>query len=343
MSETYFYLVGRSSCSRGGIYRFRENNGVMEQCSFAPLQECNWITRSPNGKYLYATTRNSMEDQGCAAFRILENGDLEFLNYVSSEGQAPCYTVVSPDGKFLYCANYSSGSFMEFQLESDGRISDRKKLIRHEGSGPNKPRQDGPHTHFAGFTPDQNDLIIIDLGIDALKLYPRGAEGIRESEVKTFSVPAGSGPRHLVFNGAGSRAYLINELGNTVMTLSYSNGEFALLDTVSTLPDDYTGPTKAAAIRLSPDEKYLYASNRGYETIACYELDPGTGYPVFKAFAASGGVGPRDINYLPGYRKFAAANEFSDVVVFYDVDSASGMLKPDGNLVQIPGPLAIYW
>ena len=115
------------------------------------------------------------------------------------------------------------------------------------------------------------------------------------------------------------------------------------MDTVTTLPEDFSGETKAAAIRLSPDEKYLYVSNRGYDTIACYDISSESGYPVFKGFAASGGIGPRDINYLPGFRKFAAANEFSDVVVFYDVDPASGFLSPDGNLVQIPGPLAIFW
>jgi 6-phosphogluconolactonase len=342
MSENYFYLIGRSSCPRGGIYRFRETQNGMEQCSFHPLRQSNWMTRSPDGKYIYATSRNSPEDQGCAAFRVLENGDLEFLNYETSCGKAPCYTIVSPDGKFLYCANYTSGSFTEFQLEADGRISDRKRVIQHEGCGPNTERQEGPHTHCTEFTPDHRYLIVTDLGADCIKLYPWTPEGIRETEVLTFSVPAGSGPRHLVFNRAGTHAYLLNELGNTVMTLSYTSGSgFELLHTVSTLPEGLSYITKAAAIRLSPDEKYLYASNRGYDTAACYVLDPETGYPVLQGFAASGGDGPRDINYLPGFRKFAMANEFSGVVVFFDVDS-DGMLNPDGNLVQIPGPLAIF-
>lgn len=338
-----FYLVGKSSCPRGGIYQYREKDGGLEELSFAPLTGCNWISPSPDGKYMYATCGNGEETPGCAAFRINDDGSLAFLNQLSSEGKAPCYTVVSADGKFLYCANYLSGSVTEFRLADDGSIAERAQVITHTGKGPNQPRQDGPHTHFAEFTPDGKFLIVIDLGIDAVKLYPWSETGIDAAGVRTFSVPAGCGPRHLVFNNAGTIAYLVTELGNTVLTLSYDgNGNFVLLNEVSTLPEHYSGATKAAAIRLSPDERYLYVSNRGYDSIACYELDPETKIPVWKGLAASGGDGPRDINYLPGYQKFAAANEFSDVVVFYDVKAENGMLYPDGNMVRIPGPLAIF-
>lgn len=338
-----FYLIGRSPDADGGIYQYRENQGAMERLSFAPLKESNWICRAPDGKFMYATWREN-GDQGCAAFQVQDDGSLKFLNRLSSAGQAPCHTCVSPDGKFLYCANYLSGSVAEFRLASDGSIAERTQLIRHTGSGPVKSRQEGPHAHFTGFSPDGKSLLVIDLGIDAVKIYPFGENGIEEGGVRTFSLPAGSGPRHLVFNADGSLAYLVNELANSVMTLSRdSSGNFSLLNTVSTLPESFTQPTKAAAIRLSPDGRFLYVTNRGYDTIACYEIDPGTRFPVFKGFAAAGGIGPRDANYLPGYRKFAAANEGSGVVVFYDVDPKTGMLFPDSNLVRIPGPLAIFW
>ena len=342
--KDYFYLVAKSSCDKGGIYQYRENQGVLEELSFAPLTGCNWISPSPDGKFMYATCGNGEETPGCAAFRINDDGSLTFLNKMSSEGKAPCYTVVSANGKFLYCANYLSGSVTEFRLADDGSIADRTQVIAHTGKGPNQPRQDGPHTHFTEFTPDGKYLIVIDLGIDAVKLYPWNDNGIDAANVLTFQTPPGSGPRHLTFNKSGSMAYLVTELGNTVLTLSYDgNGNFALLNTVSTLPEHYSGATKAAAIRLSPDERFLYVSNRGYDTIACYELDPETKFPVWKGLTSSAGLGPRDINYLPGYKKFAAANEFSDVVVFYDVKPETGMLYPDGNMVRIPGPLAIFW
>ena len=342
--EPFFYLIARSSCSRGGIYKYREDGDTLECLSFVPLAESNWMTRSPDGKYMYATSRWGDSEHGCVSFRIAENGDLVFLNKMSSGGLSPCHTVVSPDGKYLYCANYSSGNIAEYRIGSDGSLSELHRVICHEGSGPRKDRQEGPHTHFTSFTPDRNYLIVIDLGIDAVKLYPWSDSGIDPANVRTFHVPAGDGPRHLIFNQSGTLAYLLNELGNSVSTLKYNGaGNFELLNQISTLPEYYTGKTKAAAIRLSPDGRFLYASNRGFDSIACFELMPETGFPVLKCFAASGGDGPRDINYLPGCRKFAAANEFSDVVVFYNVNQETGMLVPDGNLVQIPGALAIYW
>lgn len=342
--KNYFYLVGKSSCAKGGIYQYREENGALKELSFAPLTGCNWISPSPDGKYMYATYGNGEEEQGCAAFRTNDDGSLVFLNKLPSEGKSPCYTVVSANGKFLYCANYVTGSVTEFRIADDGSIAELAQLITHTGKGPNQPRQDGPHAHFAEFTPDGKFLVVIDLGIDAVKLYPWNDKGIDASAVRTFSTPAGKGPRHLTFNKAGNIAYLVTELGNTVLTLSYDgNGNFALLNEITTLPEHYSGATKASAIRLSPDEKYLYVSNRGYDTIACYALDPETQFPIWKGITAAGGLGPRDINYLPGYQKFAAANEFSDVVVFYDVKPETGMLYPDGNMVRIPGPLAIFW
>ena len=141
--KDYFYLVGKSSCERGGIYQYRENQGSLEELSFAPLSGCNWLSPSPDGKYMYATCGNGEETPGCAAFRISDDGSLIFLNKMSSEGKAPCYTVVSSDGKFLYCANYLTGRITEFRLADHGSIAERMQVITHTGKGPNQPRQAG--------------------------------------------------------------------------------------------------------------------------------------------------------------------------------------------------------
>ena len=109
MMNDCFYLIGRSSSDDGGIYQYRVNHGVPEQLSFTPLKESSWICRSPDGQFMYATWREG-GDQGCAAFRVGKDGRLEFLNRMSSAGKSPCHACVSPDWKFLYCANYRSGS-----------------------------------------------------------------------------------------------------------------------------------------------------------------------------------------------------------------------------------------
>lgn len=342
--ENSFFLVSRSDCERGGIYRYRESRDGFLQVSFEPLRGSNWITRSPDGQFLYATYRENDSDQGCAAYRILSDGRLEYLNRMSSRGSSPCHAAVAPNGKYLYCANYSSGSITEFTLSEEGKITGIKNLICHEGSGPRKDRQECAHTHYTGFTPDNRFLAVTDLGTDEINLYPWTSDGLSADQGKSFHVPPGSGPRHLVFSGSGTLAYLVNELGNNIMTLSYDpSGEFEILNTVSTLPEGFCGKTKAAAIRLSPDEKFLYTSNRGHESVVFYRLDPETRFPEYSGFAAAGGIGPRDINYLPGFRKFLAADEFSDVAVIYVVNQEDGSLRQNGEVIRVPAPLAVFW
>ena len=207
-------------------------------------------------------------------FRLNPDGSLTPINSMSAEGKSTCYVIVDPSGNFLYAANYSSSSFVEFRLK-EGRIVERTQLIRHEGSGPNPARQEAAHPHFTGITSDGRYLAVIDLGIDAIKCYPLDPEkGLDAAHPVTSQIePAGSGPRHLVYDRSGKIAYLLNELGNTVISMRYDDGKFEAIQSCTTLPRFVDCATKAAAIRLSPDENYLFASNRGYDSVAVYELD----------------------------------------------------------------------
>ena len=261
---------------------------------------------------------------------------------MSAEGKSTCYVIVDPSGNFLYAANYSSSSFVEFRLK-EGRIVERTQLIRHEGSGPNPARQEAAHPHFTGITSDGRYLAVIDLGIDAIKCYPLDPEkGLDAAHPVTSQIePAGSGPRHLVYDRSGKIAYLLNELGNTVISMRYDDGKFEAIQSCTTLPRFVDCATKAAAIRLSPEENYLFASNRGYDSVAVYELD-GKGGMKFTDLVLTGGSSPRDINMLPGGTMFATANEFSDLVTFYDYDG-KGKLTPNGFQLKLPQPLCIMW
>ena len=184
---------------------------------------------------------------------------------------------------------------------------------------------------------------MIDLGIDAIKAYPIDPEkGLDAAGAITSPVrPAGSGPRHLVFDRSGKIAYLLNELGNTVISCRYADGRFEAIETRSTLPALVNVATKAAAVRLSADERYLFASNRGFDSIAVFRLD-GKGGMERTSLVLSGGSSPRDINFLPGGTMFAAANEFSDVLVFFDYDGEGG-LTPNGLIYKLPRPLCVMW
>jgi len=343
MKSQEFYLAACANTPQGGIYRYVMDQGRPRQLGFNQLNSANYLAYSPDRKFLYSTCAIG-DNGGVAAFKINDDNSLTFLNSMDAKGLSSCFLCTDPSGKFLFTANYRSGSVTEFALEN-GAIKALTQVIQHEGHGPNEKRQEGPHTHFTQMAPDGKYLCVVDLGIDAVKCYPVDpTRGIVASGVKTFSdVPAGSGPRHLIFDRSGKIAYLANELGNTVVSMRYADGVFTAIQLKPTLPATFTDATKVAAIRLSQDEKFLFVSNRGYDSIAVYALD-GQGGMTMTDLVLTGGSSPRDINFLPGWSKFAATNEFSDSIFFYNYDAKSGKLTPDGNVITtLPRPLCIHW
>ena len=340
-----FYLCACSSNEKGGIYRYSiSENGAIAEQGFTPLTECNFICFSPDRKFMYATTNPAETGGGAAAYKILPDGSLEFLNSLSSRGKAACYLTCSPDGKFLYCANYSTGNVAEFAIAADGSLEKLTQLIQHTGSGPRKDRQESAHTHCTVVTPDGKYLCVNDLGTDKVMIYPLSANGLDVAAATAWDADPADGPRHILFDRSGKIAYVMNELGNSVTALRYNDGQFERIGKYTSLPSGCQEVTKASAIRLSPDEKFLYASNRGFDSIACYRVtEPG----VLELFdiVSSFGSSPRDINYLPGETIFAAANEFSDLICFYRADAETGKLRylEGRDITHLPRPLYILY
>jgi 6-phosphogluconolactonase len=343
MKNQVFYLAASAKSPEGGIYHYTICEGRPQQLGFKQLDGSGYLAFSPDRKFLYSTCIIG-DGGGAAAFAIQDDKSLRFLNSMEARGRSSCYLCTDPSGKFLFTANYSSGNVSEFTLEN-GAIKALSQVVAHQGRGPNEQRQEGPHPHFAQMTPDGKYLCIVDLGIDAVVCYPVDPQrGLDAQAAKSSSIaPAGSGPRHLIFDRSGKIAYVANELGNTVLSMHYKDGSFTAIELQATLPETFTEPSKVAAIRLSQDEKFLFVSNRGYDSIAVYALD-GQGGMRQTDLVLSGGSSPRDINFLPGGRKFAATNEFSNSIFFYDYDAASGKLTPDGNVIgTLPRPLCIHW
>lgn len=340
-----FYVAAMSTEADGGIYRYEMREmAAPRQVGFNPLSRTTYLAWSPDRKFLYATCLVG-KSGGVTAFSVNPDGSLVQLNSLSAEGMSTCHLVVSANAKYLYAANYSSSSFSEFELAADGSLKALKQLVRHEGKGPNAKRQECAHPHFTSFTPDGKYLIVIDLGIDAVVTYPFDPEkGIDVAGRKINRIePAGSGPRHLVFDASGKLAYLLDELGNTVHSLRYDEGGFSIVNRVSTLPRlCNVEATKASAIRLSPDGRFLFASNRGYDSIAVYAIDGKGGMQLVDMVAAEGSS-PRDINFLPGGKMFAATNEYTNNVVFFDYDAEKGKLTPNGLVYKHPNPLHLFW
>ena len=344
-NDQSFYIAAMSETPEGGIYQYRLNaQGKPEQLSFAPLAGANYMAFSADRRTLYSTANTRQDGGAAAALRVREDGSLTLLNQIPGDGVSCCYIIPSPGGKYLYCANYMNSRVTEFSLNPDGSLKARERVIAYQGHGPH-PRQTVPHPHFVNFTPDGRFLAVIDLGLDAVTLYELDGDGrIQTESARVFKVePGGSGPRHWVFNRQGNIAYLCNEVGNTTAVLDYAEGCLRQKQILSTLPPGCTAETKAAAIRLSPDERFLYVSNRGFDSVAVYRVDPADGTLTLLEIVPSEGSSPRDIAFLPDGRHFACANEFSDRVAFFDFDPESGRITPNGCSVTLPRPLAIYW
>ena len=347
MNESIFYIGAMTpQDASGGIYGYTLDAYGMPQKQFQePACGVKYMAYSTDKKILYATVIVNPAEKtgGVAAYRIRKDKSLEFINELSSEGVSSCHLTAAPGGKYLYLVNYFSSTLCEFTLQEDGALGVLRKVTQFSGCGPH-PRQDRPHPHFAGFTPDGKFLAVVDLGLDAVKLFAFDAEkGLTDAENPyMFKVePAGSGPRHLVFDRDGNTAYLVNEVGNTVCVLDYAQGKFNCRQIISTLPEDFCGDTKAAAIRLSPDERFLLASNRGYDSIAVYKVLP-DGLLELSEIVPSEGVSPRDINFLPDGSHLAAANEYTNNTAFFRFDPESGKLTYYAS-ESMPNPLAVYW
>lgn len=343
--DSVFYLCACSDQPQGGVYTFRASaSGKLSRLDFQALPGSNYLCFSPGRDFLYATSNGEGHAGGTAAYRLQPEGTPVFLNQAESRGRAACHITCSPDGAFLYCANYIDGNFAEFALNSDGSIGALTHLVQHTGSGPRTDRQESAHTHCTVFTPDGKYLCVCDLGTDSVMIYPyRQGEGI-SVEGTAWKAEPGEGPRHLLFDRSGCFAYLINELGNSVTSLAYADGVFRRLDCVSTLPEKCSVKTKASALRFSPDGRYLYASNRGFDSIACFHVTEPGKLELFD-IVSSFGTSPRDINFLPGEKIFAAANEFSDTVAFYDADARTGHLeyREGCDLRTLPRPICLLY
>ena len=345
MSDKLFYLCGMTpeDCS-GGIYTYKlDEAGKPLQLFKHPFCGCNYLAYSVDRKILYSTCIIDGKG-GAAAFRIAADGSLEYINKLPTNGESTCYIIAAPGGKYLYTANYFSANISEFTLNSDGSLKELVRTIGFEGRGPHT-RQEMPHPHYVNFTPDGKKLIVIDLGLDAVKLFDFDPEKGLTAPDKPYVfkvTPGGSGPRHLVFNKAGNTAYLLNEVGNTVCVLAFDGNEFQLRQQLNTLPEDFHDFSKASAIRLSPDERFLLASNRGYDSTAVYRVDA-NGLLELQEIVPSEGTSPRDINFLPDGKHLIMANEFSDNNALFDYDPESGRLTYCNIDIVMPRPLAIYW
>lgn len=351
----YIAFVGTytSKTASKGIYayRFDAQKGQLTSIGVAAeTTDPSFLAVHPDGKYLYAVNEignfNGEVSGAVSSFAIdAKNGSLKFLNQVPTRGAGPCYVSLDKTGAYALVANYDSGSIASFPVRGDGSLGTASGFVQHSGTGPDKTRQEGPHAHWIGTSPDNRFALAIDLGLDEVIVYGFDTTtGVFTPTLGGFAkVKPGSGPRHLAFSPNGKFAYVISEMGSIVTAFSYhaKNAEFTTLQTISTLPADYSGPKEGAEIAMHPSGRFLYASNRGHDSIAVFAIDPKKGTLRSLGQVLTGGKTPRHFAIDPTGAYLLAENQESNAVVVFHIDPASGSLTPTGQTIQVPSPVCI--
>ena len=300
-----------------------------------------FVAVSPDGKSLTAVSEYAGDKEGLLTAYAVDRatGGLRLLNRVSSAGATPAHLDYDATGGFVGAANYHDAappaetgvSLIVLRRGDDGALSERVGVATHAGSGPDIPRQDRSHAHCVRWTPDNRFLAVADLGIDKLVVYRFDAATGAIARHGDVAMPAGAGPRHFAFHPNGRNAYVVDELDSTVVSLSFdaANGSFKQIGVASTLPSDWSGENSCSAIQFAPGTTYLFAGNRGHNSVARFKID-GDGVAQFAGTTSSGGSWPRDFAFDPTGTLLAVANQEGNVVAL--LRHKDGKLSPLGEI-----------
>jgi 6-phosphogluconolactonase len=314
-----------------------------------PADHPSFVALHPDGGTLYTVNefgRRDAEDHGAvSSFTINRKaGGLTFLNHRSSGGAAPCHVKVAAEGRRLFVCNYWGGSLSAFPIAADGSIGPVAVFVQHVGGATGLDRDPGPHAHWASPTPGGRHLFVADLGRDEVLSYRSDAGGMPIADAcDAYRFPAGTGPRHAVFVAGGRRLAVACELASSVALLDCDpeTGHLAPGPELSTLPNGWSGNNAVAEICVSPDEKFLYASNRGHDSIAIFKLDISARTMVRTEIRSTVGVRPRHFAIDPSGRVLIVANQGSNALAVFYIDRDSGDLHWTGSTYAVPAPTCV--
>lgn len=333
--------IGTYSQKGEGIYVYEFDR---KELSYKELQilpskiSPSFLEFHPNRRYLYAAN----EGNGTiSAYRIDPgSGKLSVLNSQPSQGNGPCHVSVDPKGRFIYVSNYGSGDLAVYLLNKDGSIGSLADTKQNRGTGSQKP-----HMHSIVPSADGRFIYASDLGIDKIMIYmvDQKTGKLTPSSVPYVEVKAGDGPRHFVIDPKGNYAYSACELSSSVNVFQIvkNTGALVPVERVSMLPTDFKGKSYAADIHISPDGKFLYASNRGHESLVIYSVNNQTGKLNIVDFAQTHGKHPRNFNLDAKGELVFVANRDNNNVVIFKRNKTDGKLTYSGKEIGIPTPVCV--
>lgn len=339
------YTKGKSE----GIYIYRMNatSGELKPVATVKgISNPSFLAIDPRRRFLYAVNEsgefNGKKGGGVTAFAIDQRtGDLKKLNEQQSPG-VPCHVSVHPSGRFVLAANYGGGNVVMYPVNPDGSLAEQSHVAQHSGKGGDPKRQDGPHAHAIMIDAAGRFAFAPDLGIDKVMSYK--IDAVNKKLLPNGSAPTkpAAGPRHFDFHPNGRFAYVINELDSTITVFAYNKtkGELTELQSISTLPADFSGTNYCADIHVHPSGKFLYGSNRGHDSIAAFQI-MSDGKLYFLKDEPTGGKWPRNFGIDPTGAFLLAANQNSDNVVTFRIDPQTGWLKATGQMTEVPTPVCL--
>jgi 6-phosphogluconolactonase len=350
VSQTdYYLLIGTYTKGKSeGIYVYKMNTqtGNLTYVSKVAASNPSYLAVSPDEKFVYAVNEGADDKGSVSAFSFNKsNGTLQYIDKQSSGGDHPCYVAINKTGKWVTAANYTGGSFSVLPVMANGTLG-QPNTIQHTGSGPNKERQEKPHVHSTVFSPDDQFLFVQDLGIDKITIYSfnAGSGKVEPAKVPFAVTQPGSGPRHFTFHPNGRYAYLVEEMGAAVVAYKYNKGQLQSIQTISTLPANSGMKGWAADIHISPDGKFLYASNRTpANSIAIYSIDTKTGKLTSKGFEPVQGDVPRNFVIDPTGNFLLVANQETNNIVVFKRDVKTGLLTYTGKQIEVGNPVCLKW
>lgn len=336
-----------------GIYHCTldlESGKLSESRLVAEISGPGFLALHPRGEHLYAVGTLA-GNASVVAYKISGTGEtaaLELVNAVEIGDGGAAHVAVDQAGKMLLTAQYGGGSMAAFALNENGSIKARTSLIKHQGgSGVVAGRQDSPHAHYVGFSPDQRFAFVPDLGLDQVVIYEVDADQATLQPHGFGAVPAGGGPRHLKFHNNGKWIYVLNELDLSVSVFDYDTeaGTMHLKQTIPTVSKEALAKeqfTSCSEIHLHPNGRYVYAANRGHDSITVFEISE-DGQLVELQNVHVRGATPRNFNLTPSGKWLLAAGQDSHTLAAFAVDPESGHLTYNRSVITTPSPICVLF
>ncbi|MEQ6389038.1 lactonase family protein [Bacillaceae bacterium S4-13-58] len=342
MTEFTGYIGTYTKEKSKGVYKFTldtEKQRITEVTLAAELDNPTYLTLGNHGDFLYSVAKEG-DSGGIVAFSIGEKGNLIKLNDQMMPGSPPCHLSISNDSHNILTANYHTTVIASYLTNEDGSLQTPEEIIKHEGSGPHE-RQEKPHLHFAGFSPDEKYAVVVDLGSDRITTYEVNGGKLQRKNV--FQTSPGSGPRHIVFHPNGNFAYVMTELSSEVLVFEYNqmDGRFNEIQAIPTIPNNFNEVNDGSAIQISSDGNFIYAGNRGHNSIAVFKVDEESGFLNFVEWTSTEGDWPRDFSLDPSEEFLVASNQKSNSLTLFQRDKTKGSLTLLQSDVYVPEPVCV--